>query len=327
MERFNDVAELLDSIYIQTYRDFETIVITERSTKLYDRIRAYTKEKGYSNVQVLFNPGPWGLSSARNMGIKEAKGSIVAFIDDDALPFDDWLEQIVKTFDANDSVIGLTGTISPLWQDSKADWFPSEFDWLLGGTGFLNLNKLKEVRNVFGTNMSFRREAYNRDCLFLTNMGADGGGGGLGNQKFACEETEFSMRIREKTGKRLLFNPEIKVKHKVYRYRITPLFIAKRAYSEGYTKAMFTHYYRNKQKNILNVECDLLRRILTQLFPQIFVVFLKNPANAWRKLWVTMVALISTAAGYINYWIVSHWHRRIEVENKEYKCGTESRIQ
>jgi hypothetical protein len=185
--------------------------------------------------------------------------------------------------------------------DQKADWFPVEFDWILGATGFLNLNSASEVRNVYGANMSFKKEAFLTGNLFLTYLGANGGGGGLGNQKFACEETEFSIRTSEETRGRLIFNPDVRVKHKVYRYRITPVFIVKRAYSEGYTKAMLNRRFRKNGKHVLLIETGLLKRILTQLFPGIFRTFFRNPLNAYRKLCVSTIALISVAIGYFTY--------------------------
>src|SRR5437879_5405928 len=54
-----------------------------------------------------------GLSCARNRGAAEAKGAVVAYIDDDASPRSDWLERLLPVFqDAN--VIAAAGrTIVP----------------------------------------------------------------------------------------------------------------------------------------------------------------------------------------------------------------------
>lgn len=301
-ERLRDVVELLDSIKAQSYPHIETIVVVERSTELFDHVRRYAAEKAFPQVKVVFNYGQPGLSSARNLGIKQARGDIIAFVDDDALLFPDWAEEMVKTYEDN-SVIGVTGPISPLWEDGAVDWFPSELDWILGCAGFSGITSKREVRNAFGPNMSFKREAFHSGGLFLTQLGARGGGGGLGKQEFASEDTEFSIRVRRKTGKRILFNPNVKVKHKVYKYRVTPRFIAGRAYSEGYTKAMFNQSYRddNNDEKLLGVEYDLLRRILTRLSPEILKGFLKNPVTAWHKLSVTVIALSSVAIGYFTY--------------------------
>jgi len=302
MGRLSDIYELLDSIRAQTYTNVETILVAERSRELYDRIKAYTQEKSIPNPKVIFNDGELGLSAARNLGIKHAEGDIIAFIDDDVLPFSDWAEEIVKTYQ-DSSVIGATGPILPLWKDEPMDWFPSQFDWILSCSSFSGITEKRAVRNVWGTNMSFRREAFDLSGLFLTHLGAKGGGGGLGKQDFAGEETEFSIRLRRITGKSIIYNPNIRVYSKVYKYRATPTFIAKRAYSEGYTKAMFNRTYRDNanSEKLLSVEYQLLGRIFTELFPDIFKRFFTNPIIAWRKFSVTIIALSFVALGYFSY--------------------------
>lgn len=317
IDRLNDIFELLDSIKAQTYNHTETILVVERSVELFDRIKQYAEEKAIPNVKVVFNHGEPGLSAARNLGVKEARGDIIAFIDDDALPSPNWAEETVKTYE-DKSVIGVTGPILPLWKDEPMDWFPDELDWILSCAAWSNITDKREVRNVFGTNMSFRREAFDSSGLFLTHLGAKGGGG-TGKHELVGDETEFSIRVRRRTGKRILYNPNIKAWHKVYKYRTTSPFIARRAYWEGYTKAMFNKTYRNNGSNekLLGVEYRLLRRILGKLLPSILKGFLKNPTIAWHKLSVTIIALSFVALGYFSYLFQSFLGHKEAIVDKE----------
>ncbi len=298
-ERLNDIFELLDGMKEQNYPNIETIFVTEGSKELFDQVKAYATEKAVPNVKVIFNYGEPGLSIARNLGIKEAKGDIIAFIDDDALPAPNWVEEMVKTYE-DESIIGVTGLISPLWQDEPMVWFPDELDWILSCSAWAGINEKREVRNVWGTNMSFKREAFDSAGVFLTHLGAKGGGES-GKHEFVGEETEFSIRARRRTGKSIVYNPNVRVWHRVYKYRVTSMVIAKRAYWEGYTKAMFKKSYRNSnsKEKLLQVEYRLLRRILTKLFPKILGGFFTNPVTAWRKLSVTIIALSFVALGYL----------------------------
>ncbi|MCL0073618.1 glycosyltransferase [Dehalococcoidia bacterium] len=153
-ERLGDIYELLNSIKAQSYPDIETIFIAERSPELYERVKEYGEEifrdsveTGRDSVEirslnldeaqpipknlpfkVLFNDGEPGLSAARNLGIKEAKGDIIAFVDDVVVLFSDWAEEMVKSYE-DDSIIGVTGPAFPLWEDESMKWLPEEFYW------------------------------------------------------------------------------------------------------------------------------------------------------------------------------------------------------
>jgi glycosyltransferase involved in cell wall biosynthesis len=296
-ERLKDIMELLDSIKGQTYPDIETIFIVECSKDLIVEITA--QKQNMRNLRVVYNDGEPGLSAARNLGIKEAKGEIIAFIDDDAVLSPEWAEATAKAYAGNASVIGVTGPILPLWEESSMAWFPREFYWIFSCT-YYDWTEPTEVRNGYGTNISFKREAFDASGLFLTNLGAKGGGES-GKHELSGDETEFSIRVRGKTGKHIFYYPDIKVQHRVYKYRLTSRFIAKRGYWEGYTKAMFKRSLQNSGINekLLNVEYSLLRRIMFKLFPEILKGFFSSPITAWRKLCITVVVLTSVSAGYI----------------------------
>jgi glycosyltransferase involved in cell wall biosynthesis len=301
MDRLKDILDLLDSIKAQTYHNIETILIVERSTELLNRLKQYVAEKAIPQAKVVFNHGERGLSAARNLGVAQASGKIVAFIDDDAFPFSDWAEQIVKTYD-DDTVIGVTGPSIPLWEDKKLAWVPEEFYWIIGGSGYNDWTTNREIRNVSGTNMSFKREAFDLCGLFLTQLGAKGGGES-GKHELVGDETEFSIRVGRKTGKRILYNPRVKVQHRVYQFRVSPAFITRRAYWEGYTKAMFKRNLRDVSSadKVLRVEYQLLWRIFARLLPSILFGLISHPIIATRRLSMTSNAVLFVAAGYLHY--------------------------
>lgn len=307
LDRFNDITELLDSIQAQSYQNTETLIVTERSPELADSIRSYIAERGYHHMRVLYNEGEWGLSSARNLAIEQAKADIIAFVDDDALLFPHWAEETAKTYAEDSSIIGVTGPILPQWEQESMSWFPREFYWIFSCT-YWDWTEKTEVRNGYGTNISFRREAFDLCGLFKVSLGVKGHGKG-GWQGPGGEETEFSLRARQKTGKRIVYSPEVKVKHKVYGYRLSTKFIAKRAYWEGYAKAVFNKLYRFSDKAVLSTEHELLYRILSQLLPRVLKLLLRQPLLALRQLWVTVMVLSWVAAGYLGYQLSSLFGR------------------
>lgn len=303
MDRFQDITELLDSIHEQTYNDIEVIVVTERSQELKKSIKSYIQRKRYSSVKVLFNEGERGVSPARNLGIGQATGEIIAFIDDDAILFPDWAEKTVIAYGVDSSIVGLTGPILPLWENESMNWFPREFYWIFSCT-YWDWTAPTEVRNGYGTNMSFRRDVFDICGLFKTNLGIKGYGKG-GWQGIGGEEVDFSLRVKNQTGKRIVYHPGIRVKHKVFSYRLSSKFIRRRAYWEGQAKAMFNSVYHSDNKQILSTEHELLRRILFKLVPSSFKLMLRQPAVALRQLWVTKLVLASVATGYFSYYFLN----------------------
>jgi glycosyltransferase involved in cell wall biosynthesis len=307
-ERLKDITELLDSLNAQTYKNTETLIVAERLPELADSIKKYIAEKGYPNMRVLFNEGEWGSYPSRNLAIGEAKGDIIAFVDDDALPFPDWVEQTVKVYGEDSSVIGVTGPILPLWQDRSMDWFPRELYWIFSCT-YREVVGRAEVRNGFCTNLSFLREAFDSCGLFKSSLVGEGWGKSDWQQP-AAQETEFCLRAKKGTGKRIVHDPGVRVRHKVYSYRLGSRFLARRGYWEGYAKAMLKHWYHPYDEEVLSTEYELLRYMLLKLLLRIVGRLFRQPATAWRQLWALIVVLSGVAGGYLNYNFLSLFRRR-----------------
>ena len=177
-ERFKDITVLLDSNQAQTYSRLETIFVIEKSAELFDQVKSYVEEKDIPNTKVVFNDGEPGASAARNLGIKQAKGDIIAFIDDDAVPFLDWAEEMVKTYE-DESIIGVTGPAFPLWPDEHVAWLPEEFYWIIGCTAWADWDNITAVRNVWLQNASFRRESFRLAGYLDTKLGPQDSLGGF----------------------------------------------------------------------------------------------------------------------------------------------------
>jgi glycosyltransferase involved in cell wall biosynthesis len=272
--------------------------------ELCENVKVYILEKAILNAKVVFNDGEQGASAARNLGIKKAKGDIIAFVDDDTLLFPDWAEEMVKTYQ-DESIIGVAGSCEPLWEDEYMDWFPQELYWILGCTAWSGWTEKDEVRSGAGANMSFRREGLEA-CNFLTALGPQRHEDKSWAQGLA-EDAELSVRIRRKTGRPIIYNPKVKSKHKVYKYRLSLKYIAQRSYQVGCSRRMLRKLYsqENKGTSLLSPEYELLMHIFVRLFPNILKGLLNNPVIAWRKLWVTVVVLFFVTLGYFSY-SVSH---------------------
>jgi glycogen(starch) synthase len=103
--RATSLHAALQAMRRQNYPNFETIVVNGPSTdSTFDVLRAHASEiRAGSCAQR-------NLSISRNVGIEMARGEFVAFIDDDAVPDEDWLVDAIAAFDAEE-VAGVGGFV------------------------------------------------------------------------------------------------------------------------------------------------------------------------------------------------------------------------
>lgn len=92
------LAEAVDSVLNQTFRDFEIIIVNDGSPE----DMSYFLEKYEQHVVYKYkeNGGP---ASARNLGIDIAKGKYIAFLDSDDLWINTKLEKQVVLMESNDA--------------------------------------------------------------------------------------------------------------------------------------------------------------------------------------------------------------------------------
>lgn len=296
--RLPGVFNLLESLKAQTYPHLEVLFVGEREPELCEQVKDYADQQGMRSVIVLFNDGEPGLSAGRNAAIPRAKGEIIAFLDDDVVAFPDWAEMVVSTFAETDA-IGLTGPALPLWEDPGMAWFPEELYWIISCTAWSGWNQVREVRNAWGMNMAFRREVFTNGLRFSSRFGLCNSSR-LNWIDPPSEDVDFSLRAKERTGKKIIFCPKASVRHKVPRKRIGVKFVVQRSASVGFQRRMLKKFYPKASKNskLLDQERQLLRRILTGLLPRISGHFFLNPWRAWKELRITLVSLLFVALGY-----------------------------
>lgn len=107
MPVFNGEAFLgktIDSILRQTYRDFELLAIDDASTdRTPDVLRSYDDER----LRIVRNPHNLGLTRALNVGLREARGELVARQDADDISYPRRLARQTAFLDANPEIVAL----------------------------------------------------------------------------------------------------------------------------------------------------------------------------------------------------------------------------
>jgi glycosyltransferase involved in cell wall biosynthesis len=104
------------SVYAQTYTDFEIIIVDDGDTDRAEQAIAPFLEKG--NCRYLETKKNVGGAVARNLGIQEARGVYVAFLDDDDAWYPDKLRMQKARLDAELHTVGFSFTAACITHDS-----------------------------------------------------------------------------------------------------------------------------------------------------------------------------------------------------------------
>jgi len=141
------IRDTLEACTSLNYPNFEVIVVSDGST---DSTPSIAREYDVR----LFCTENRGLSAARNLGLCEATGEIVAYIDDDAYPDPDWLSYLADTFQNTDHA-GVGGPNIPPPNDGFVAACVSNAP---GGPNHVLLSD-DLAEHIPGCNMAFRKGA------------------------------------------------------------------------------------------------------------------------------------------------------------------------
>lgn len=204
----------------------ELIVIVDHNASLLARCQDYLRDS-----TILPNHRSPGLSGARNTAVDVARGQIIVFLDDDAVPIEGWLEALRAPY-ADKRVGGVGGLAKPRWLGGQPPWFPEEFLWVVGCSHRGLPSDKQPIRNLVGANMSFRKAAFDDVGGFAEQMGR------IGERLLACEETEFSIRLTQSNPNSIiLFEPTSQVEHEIGLQRASLRYFIRRCWGEGISKA------------------------------------------------------------------------------------------
>jgi len=174
----------------------------------------------------LFEPRP-GKSFALNSGIRESRGEILAFMDDDVTVEPTWLQNLTAALDG-DQWAGAGGRIVLRWPASLPNWL--SVDGPYARHPFPGFDQGHEARELigppFGTNMAFRRKLFEKYGGFRTDLGPEPG------SEIRAEDTEFGRRVVA-AGERLRYEPSAVVYHPVPEDRIGKKFFLKWRFDYG----------------------------------------------------------------------------------------------
>lgn len=223
---------------------WEVIVVDDGSEPpLEPQLRLGAAGSGRPAVRVV-RQLPAGLNAARNRGVAEARGELIAFLDDDTLVDPGWARALAQAFAdpgcdavAGRVVLRLEGT-PPGWLTAKLRRYLAEYD--LGDAP-------RAVRGdpvPVGANCAVRRAAWSAAGGFAPDLDRSG------DSLVSNGDTEFFRRLLAGGG-RIRYVPEARVQHCVAPDRLTRQFFRRRAYAQGASDALLVRAATGRAGSVL----------------------------------------------------------------------------
>jgi glycosyltransferase involved in cell wall biosynthesis/GT2 family glycosyltransferase len=285
-DRLEVMGEAVESLRAQTRPAHEVVLVIDHNPELLEETRRL-----WPDLKILANRERQGLSGARNTGVAEASGEVVAFLDDDAIADRRWLEHLAAAY-ADPNVLGAGGAVRPRWLEGQPGWFPPEFDWVVGCTHSGMPQELSPVRNLVGANMSFRRAPLLEVGGFSHDLGR------VGTLPVGCEETDLSIRVHQRWPQaEILYDPAAKVEHVVPPSRGKLSYFLDRCRAEGRSKAVLTGMVGAEDG--LSSERSYVRRTLPLGFLRDLRDTFKGDAGGVGRAAMIVVGLAATSFDYL----------------------------
>ena len=206
---YNRAAQLATALQVLVAQaglvDYEIVVVDNNSSDGTEAVvTAFGHAPGGNRLRYVFEPRQ-GLSFARNRGVREARGSIVAFTDDDVRVEPDWIQQVDRAFAEHPAVAYIGGRVLPHWTRrpprwlTRAHWSPLALQDY-GAEPFVT-SRDRAVCLV-GANLAVRRFVFDKVGTFAPELGRIKDGIG------STEDHEFQLRVW-RAGLRGRYEPSI----------------------------------------------------------------------------------------------------------------------
>lgn len=151
------LRKCLESLMAQTFTDFEVLVIDDGNEPGYEYLKE-EYEKADSRISFVRQEHS-GVSNARNLGLRTAKGQYISFVDSDDFVEIDFLEEMHRAMQDADVAICAVGEqyypVFPGWTDRRVFWSrPSYYN----GLQYINFchNKMFRASLIRENNIQFQ---------------------------------------------------------------------------------------------------------------------------------------------------------------------------
>jgi glucosyl-dolichyl phosphate glucuronosyltransferase len=194
----------------------------------------------HANFYYIHERNP-GVAIARNTGVRNSSGDIIAFADDDTEPERSWLEQIFAWFRTLPDDVGvLGGDIIPVWQAKRPDWLtdPLLRPLSAGLKWSAEPRFLGPEQWLIECNSAYRKSALLKVGGFPEHLGRVG-------ESLLSGEGGVNLLIA-RAGHRLFYDPRILVRHHIPASRLTRTWFRRRVFWQGVSLNLLHRYVEER---------------------------------------------------------------------------------
>ena len=157
-----------------------------------------------------------GLSYARNCGVRESKGDIIIYVDDDAVVNKEYLRTYAEFFSRNHEAAAAGGPITPQYETEEPEWMSHYTRMLLTGALDLGSKEREFPKGAFpgGGNVAYRRSVFDQIGLFNVELGRKG------NSLIGAEEKDLFDRMGSQ-GMKFYYLPNAILYHIIPERKLT----------------------------------------------------------------------------------------------------------
>lgn len=220
-ESLSVTLESLCGLFCPDWLDYEILVVNNNSSD--NTVQVFEEYVPVLGARLkLIDELKQGLSYARNAALKESRGRVVSFIDDDVIVDKGWLLAVAECFKKYDaSVVG--GKSYLIYPGNRPEWITEHLEIYLSRLDYGD-SVIEDVENeLYGLNFSVDREKA------LEVGGFDFRLGRVGTSLASGEEGDLMERIRRCGGK-IVYEPAAIVGHVVPESRVRKKWFVKRVY-------------------------------------------------------------------------------------------------
>jgi glycosyltransferase involved in cell wall biosynthesis len=223
------LEKALDSLVasaLLTSSEWEVLVVDNNSSdQTRDVVEGFI-QRCPGRFRYVFEPRQ-GVSYARNAGVRESRGDVLAFMDDDVTVDPEWLRNITASLHRGDCA-GAGGRIVAVWKSPPPRWLPIERPHALAPFVEFDFGSEPGPLNVppFGANMAFRKEVFEKYGGFRTDLGR------CGDKLLSNEDTEFGHRLLA-AGERIRYEPSALMHHPVLEERVRKRYVLSWWFGKG----------------------------------------------------------------------------------------------